>query len=70
MNSASKFNSTVVKTLKLVLCSSCGGFLQNSKKLCDNIVHQYGDRLSLVSTPVKSHNVSVNYDITIVKTWI
>jgi hypothetical protein len=43
VNSASKFNSIVVKTLKSVLCSSRDSIPLNSKsKLGDNIVYQCG----------------------------
>jgi hypothetical protein len=43
VNSASKFNSILVKTLKPVLCSFHDGVPLNSKrKLGDTIVHQCG----------------------------
>ncbi len=55
VNSTGKFNPTVVKTLKSVLCSSRDGVpLKIKKENLATIQFINTDRLSLVSTPVKS----------------
>ncbi len=55
VNSTGKFNSVVVKTLKPVLCSSRDGVPLKFKKAdLATIKFINTDRLSLVSTPVKS----------------
>ncbi len=43
VNSTGKFNPTVVKTLKSVLCSSHDGVpLKFKSKIGDNLFYQYG----------------------------